>query len=70
MSNCLANHNSPRTPHARIARRAERASHDGQIGVIIGCATAVPTYRNSLHRARRARAVLVASAADVIDRAL
>ena len=37
---------------------------------VIGRPIASPVYRNSVHRARRARAVLVASAADVIGRAL
>jgi hypothetical protein len=70
MTNCLTSQRSPRAAHTHVSRQAGCAiSYDRHI-FVIGRGIAAPMYRNGVHRARRARAVLVASAADVIGRAL
>jgi hypothetical protein len=70
MVNQPTNRNQLSTARVAELRWAERSIAAGQVVFTAAHSIAALWYRVHVHRARRARAVLVASAADVIGRAL
>jgi hypothetical protein len=70
MANHLTNRYHALAAHRDGQWRIALGVADSQHGFAAAHPIAALSYRAQIHRARRARAVLVASAADVIGRAL
>jgi len=70
MANHLTNRYQPLVAHRNVLRQAAPSIPDSQQRFAAAHPIAALRYRAQSHRARRARAALLASAADVIGRAL